>query len=394
MKTKVSLLLIILTLISSCTSEAEKNLRKFTLRGKIVDQDTGIIVLRYVPATVVIYDTAMIQDRRFVFKGRIKEPTNAGLYLGNDVVEIYIESGKMKITLQKDKLSEYKMTGSKTQSELEILNDMVKPVYIKLDSIKEQRNIISDSIKNSKNDSSRLRYEKKAEELDKQWVKVREDLNSTWLKFVLENPKSYVTASYLNMLEANEAISLDSLKTIFNELDKSIQDSKYGKYIKENIRKKENILPGKLAPDFKAIDINHETITLSQFKGKNVVLLEFWASWCTPCRKEIPYLKALYNKYNPKGFEVIAVTMDYNINAWLSAIKQDSIEMWYNIPATEKFSFAADLVTNDDIYKNYYVQAIPKRILIDKDGIIVGRWGGGLREDTEPFETKLEELLH
>ena len=224
-------------------------------------------------------------------------------------------------------------------------------------------------------------------------MKAREELDLTRLKFIREHPKSYVAPSYLRMIEGNELITLDSLKLIFNRLDITIQNSKIGNVIMENIRKKENIQIGMLAPDFKAIDINQQTITLNQFKNKNVVLLDFWASWCVSCREDIPFLKERYKKYHSKGLEIVAVSVDLERNAWLSAIKQDSTEKWFHIPVAEKYALGPDYITIDDIYKNYFVQLIPAKILIDKDGKIVGRWVGGSKDNTESLENKLDSLL-
>jgi peroxiredoxin len=195
------------------------------------------------------------------------------------------------------------------------------------------------------------------------------------------------------MIEANEVITLDSTKSIFNQLDESIQKSQIGNYIKDDIRKKENIRIGMLAPDFKAVDINQQIVTLTQFKNKNIVLLDFWASWCVPCQQEIPFLKDLYKKYHSQGLEIVAVSDDEDRNKWLSAIKRDTTEMWFHIPIAEKYSLGPNYYTNDDICSNYFVQSIPVTMLIDKDGKIVGRWVGQSKDNNEQLENKLETLL-
>ena len=143
------------------------------------------------------------------------------------------------------------------------------------------------ALKIQKNGSAKILLEKKSEEIDKLWSQTIKKIDSIQIKFVLENPKSFLTVVYLHMLKAKEVISLDSAKSIFNGLDNSLKKSSYGKYIIEDIRKKENIRIGAQAPDFKATDLNQQTVTLSQFKGKSVVLLDFWASWCVPCRESI-----------------------------------------------------------------------------------------------------------
>ena len=395
MKTSLYSFLVILILISSCTSHSDKNFKKFTLQGEFIGQDTGIIVLRYWPYETSIYDTVKIANRKFVFTGKIFEPTRAYLSEGNgsNSVPIYLEPRKMKIVLSKDKFTECKMTGSKTQNELGLLNNMEKPINERLSMLRVQYNKINDSIKNSKNGSVKLLLEKRAEEIDKQWSQTREDLNSIWLKFVLENKKSFVTPFYLRMLEGNEVISLDSTKSIFNGLDNSLKKSNYGKDIIEDIRKKENIRIGNQAPDFKALDLNQQTVTLSQFKGKSVVLLDFWASWCVPCRESIPHLKTVYKKYHSKGFEVIAVSQDENKKAWTDAVKQDSTDIWYHIPIAEKWPCRPSQITEDDIYKNYFVQAIPAQILIDKNGKIIYRHVGYSKESEELLDKQLSQIF-
>jgi peroxiredoxin len=234
---------------------------------------------------------------------------------------------------------------------------------------------------------------KKVEEINQQWSITHESLNSTRLKFILENPKSYVTPDYLHLLEANEVISLDSLKLIFNGLDNSIQKSRIGKIISDDVRRKENIRIGAQAPEFKAIDLNGQVITLSKFKGKSVVL-DFWASWCIPCRAGFPHLKNLYKQYHHQGFDVIAVSTDWKRDAWIKAVKQDSIEMWYNVAVAEKYASGPSYITKDDIYKNYFVQAIPVQLLIDKEGKIVGRWLGKSQENEDALDKELKEIFN
>jgi len=300
----------------------------------------------------------------------------------------------MKISIFKDKITKFKMTGSKTQNESDVLNKMVNPFYEKLSILRDQMNKINDSIRNIKNDSVKLLLDKETEEIDNVWSHTRGKIDSVEIKYVMENPTSFITVVYLNMLNANEVISIDSAKSIFNGLDNSLKKSSYGKQILEDIRKKENIRIGAQAPDFKAIDLNQQTVTLSQFKGKNVVLLDFWASWCMPCRESIPHLKTLYNKYHSKGFEIIAVSEDENRKAWIDAVNKDSTGMWVHIPIAEQFAKGPDFLTNDDIYKNYFVQAIPVTMVIDKNGKIISRLVSKSKENEESLDKLLVHIFN
>ena len=395
MKTSLCSFLVILILISSCTSQSDKNFKKFTFQGEINGQDSGIIVLTYTPNETTIYDTAKIENGKFVFTGTIFEPTWATLNGRNrsDRVFVYLEPQKMKISLSKDKFTEYKMTGSKTQNDFDLLNKMENPFHDRISMLRKQYNNISDSIKNSKNGSEKILLEKKAEEIDKLSTQTKKKIDSTEIKFVSENPKSFYTIVQLSMLEANEVISLDTAKAIFNRLDNSLRKSSYGKDIIEDIRKKENNRIGNQAPDFKALDLNQQTVTLSQFKGKSIVLLDFWASWCVPCRESIPHLKTIYKKYHSKGFEIIAVSEDLNRKAWINAVEQDSTGMWYQIPIAEKYAAGPSQITNDDIYQNYFIQAIPVQILIDKNGKIIYRHVGYSKESEELLDKQLSQIF-
>jgi peroxiredoxin len=372
-----------------------KNSQKFSLLGEITGQDSGIIVLSYFSDTTNIRDTAKIKIGKFIFTGKISETTRATLRDGNglELAVVYFEPRKMKISIFKDKITKFKMTGSKTQNESDILNNMENPFHEKIAILRDQMNKINDSIRNTKDDSVKRLLEKETEEIDNVWSNTRVKIDSVEIKYVMENPSSFITVVYLNMLNANEVISIDSAKSIFNGLDNSLKKSSYGKRILEDIRKKENIRIGAQAPDFKAIDLNQQTVTLSQFKGKSVVLLDFWASWCIPCRQSIPHLKKIYNNYHSKGLEVIAVSQDYNRKPWVDAVKQDSTGIWYHILVAEKWPCRQSQLTNDDIYQNYFVQAIPASMIIDKNGKIIYRHVGYSKESEESLDKQLSEIF-
>jgi peroxiredoxin len=371
MKITSSIFLFILIVIYSCTSHSDKDSKNFTLQGAINGQDTGIVILRYFSNATLVRDTAEIKKGKFIFTGMIFEPVTAALRDVNDLelAFVYIEPRKMKIVLSTDKFTEFKMTGSKTQTEFELVNRMEKPTSKRLSMLKGQRYNISDSIKNSKDGPAKLILEKEAAEIDSLWSKTREELDNIELKFILENPKSFLSPYYLLRIEEREVITLDSVKSILNGFVDPIRNSKYGILITEDIRKKENTLIGAQAPDFKALDLNQQIVTLSQFKGKSVVLLDFWASWCVPCRESIPELRAIYNKYHEKGLEIIAISIDEKRDEWVSAIKNLNIDKWYNIQVAEKWPYGP--WTDIDIYSNYYYHGVPYQILIDKNGKIV-----------------------
>jgi len=394
MKTSLPNFFAILILISSCTSHSVKNSKDFTLQGEINRQDSGIIFLSYYPDTTSIHDSSKIENGKFIFMGKISQPTQALLSDKNDFnrVFIFLEPRNMKISLSKDKYEECKMTGSKTQNESDLVNKMEKPFHERILALRDQKNKINDSINNTKDGSAKVLLENKVEEIDRLWSQTGKKIDSIQIKFVLENSESFLTVVYLRWLGSSEKISLDSTKSIFNGLANSLKESSYGINIIEDIRKKENVLVGAQAPDFKATDLNQQTVTLSQFKGKSEVLLDFWASWCVPCRESNPHLKTIYKKYHSKGLEIIAVSVDENKKAWIEAVNQGSTGMWYQIPIAQKWPCGPSQLTKDDIEQNYSYRGVPNQILIDKNGKIIGRFTSASKENQESLDRLLSQI--
>ena len=382
-----------LLLVCSCTSQDAKNPGKFTLNGKITGQDSGIIILSYSPSSSIrINDTALIKNGAFNFQGSIVEPTLAQIMSENETssADLYLEPGVMTVNLTKNRFRDLKMTGSKTQDELIQLNLMLSPINKNLSVLNKKRKLITDSILNSQNSNKIIELQKESRELENQYFRLRKELNTAYLKFVVGNPDSYVTPYYLDVLKINGIIPYDSLKLIFFGLHQNIQNSIIGKKIKEEIRKKDNIQKGATVPDFKAIDLNNNTITLSQFKNNNVVIVDFWASWCEGCRAAFPHLKDLYKKYNPQGLEIVAFEYrDVNKETWLSTINHDSINIWHNIATI----FQNGDTVNKGIIDNFPLPGIPLTILIGKDGKVIGSWMGYSEQYVDSLDKKLSETF-
>ena len=193
------------------------------------------------------------------------------------------------------------------------------------------------------------------------------------------------------MLEERNYISFDTLKMIVNKLDPKVKESAKGKYLLKYIRIKENTQIGKIAPDFKAVDSNNQPVTLSQFRGKNVVLIELWASWCVPCREGFPFLKTMHRKYNQKGFEIIAIAYpETDKKTWMSAVKGEGIDNWYHLATL----FYHGEPMNSNSLQNYTYGPIPRSFLIDKEGKIIGSWGFYSKANEEALDKILDKLLN
>ena len=391
MKTSLLSCVYLLLLLSSCSYKSNETAKEFTLRGYVVGQDSGKIVLSYFHDISRISDTTEIINGKFKFIGKISEPTQAWLSDENDfnTTVIFLEPQNMKISFPKDNYEECQMTGSKTQNESDLLRKMEKPYRDRILALREQRNKLDDSLKNTTDASTKILLEKK-EEIDSLWSLLGNKIDSIQLRFLLENPKSFIALVNLVWLGNKEVISLDTTKSLFNRLDNPIKESSYGKRVIEDIRKKGNVQIGAIVPDITIKDIDNQTITLSQFREKNYVLIDFWASWCVPCRESFPHLKLIYNKYHQKGFEIIAISMlDTNKEAWMAAINQENINSWHNAA----YTFWDGEKCNEKIMDNIFVPSIPFTLLLDKTGRVIFRHVGYSKEGEESLDKLLLQIF-
>jgi thiol-disulfide isomerase/thioredoxin len=195
------------------------------------------------------------------------------------------------------------------------------------------------------------------------------------LHFIATRPDSYVSATQLRSFV--RILPLDTLQKLYTGLTPRMRESTPGKEIADEIRLIVAASVGSKAIDFKKADINNKPLQLSSFRGK-VILLDFWASWCVPCRVGNPHLIALYNEYHNKGFTIIGIADDEKATAaWHKAIKKDKIGIWYH-------------TLSGNLMHQFAVYSLPVKILIDRNGIIIGRYGSA---DGAALDKKLEEIL-
>jgi len=179
-------------------------------------------------------------------------------------------------------------------------------------------------------------------------------------------------------------ISLDSAKMFYKSFSPFIKQSSYGKWINTLILARDSSAIGNSARNFIKTDYKGDLIDLKAFKDKSYVLLDFWASWCVPCRELTPYLKSIFDRYHAKGLQIISVSIDRNENSWKKAIVTDEVTGFYHIIDNTSFN---------PIKTAYSVGAIPAYILIDKNGNIAGRYFGNENEGRKELDEKLEELF-
>jgi len=167
-------------------------------------------------------------------------------------------------------------------------------------------------------------------------------------------------------------LSKDTVSVLYNSFSKEVKSTDFGKKIFDFLSLNQNIKIGDKFVDFSQTDTSNKKINLSDFKGK-VILLEFWGSWCGPCREENPSLLKIYNDYRSMGFEIFGVATETDKKQWIKAIKTDGLT-WTNVTDLKGSRNKAALI--------YGVSGYPMNFLIDRNGTIVAKevYGDNLRK--------------
>ena len=352
------------------------------INGKIEGAENLNYFLYYIgDQQPYILDSCKIITGQFSFKTTVPNEYNL-LGLGSSTQNLMLLIGKKNDTIsieanQNELPSKYLVSGSEYSSIVQSYNEA------KVELINQYQSIQKESM--SSNNSNK--HQKELEKITSSFniLKnnfIEENKGTPVLVMALQDIRDYVNEMpQLKIIE--EAINQYFPNTVFKQNIEQIlsQIAMQQSQIEQQKQELSNagISIGKPAPDLDFPDINGNNISLSSLKGK-IILLDFWASWCGPCRKENPFVVNLYNKYKTKGFEIYSLSLDNNKDKWINAIQQDGL-IWKNHVSDLKGWQSAGAA-------KYMVRSIPQTFLIDKNGIIIDI---GLRG--EALETRLNELL-
>ena len=216
------------------------------------------------------------------------------------------------------------------------------------------------------------------------------------INFIRSNRNSYYPAlsNIIVVLVSQGYLSVDSATVLFNHLSEKIRNSVSGKQTYNYLKIRNDVVIGKMAPNFVVPDMNGELVNLSDYQGKKYVLLDFWASWCIPCLKGLPHMKELFEKYNDKGLQIIGVSCDQKRNDWLASISKNKISIWPQVLTVQSLEKVSQgYVSEEDIQQKYPTDGVPKYILIDKTGKIIGKWVGYSVEDEKDQDILLKKIF-
>lgn len=361
---------IIVLFSSSMMAQSSYN---YNISGNAINAKEGAyIYLHHKWNNKDITDSAKIKGGKFNFSGKGYEPNMFWLNLSNNInfqpnLIFFVDGGKTTIDVNLDSLAFGKVSGGPTQADY-----LEYSSFMKTFSQKQQLMV---------KEYNEARYKGDAGTMNKisgEYQVLEQDFKSTIYNFVKSKPKSAVSgyAIYFNY-QGNNVVA-EELEGLVNLLDKKFLDTKYGQLAQEKLKQLRGTMIGYPAIEFSQANPDGKQIKLSDFKGK-YVLVDFWASWCGPCRAENPNVVMAYQKYKDKNFTVFGVSLDSNKDAWLKAVQKDNLT-WPQVSDLKGWG--------NDVAKLYGITSIPQNLLLDKDGKIIAKNLRGA-----DLEAKLEEIF-
>ena len=370
--------ILILMLSIGCNSSSSKT-TNFTVNIEaegIFDGVRAYIKRNENGKTTTATDTAIAQNGKFQFKGDVLAPEMRFITIDgiNGQVFFVLEPENIKLTIYKDSIQKSKVSGGFNNEIFSKYRSGFVAITTKLDKLREEY-------------AAAAQNPEVVQDLQKRNVELREELKNYGFNFLKEYPNSDFSLMLLDGLTSQPKFDTKSAKEVLALMNDELLNKSTNILTVQNIQRKldqakanKKLAVGDIAPDFTAPNPDGTALTMSKIKGK-VTIIDFWASWCKPCRVENPTYVRLYEKYHNKGLEIISFSLDRENQKqrWVDAIAKDKLT-WHNV-SNLKF-------WNDPVAKLYNVSSIPAAFIIDEQGVIIAE-----RLRGSALERKIAELL-
>jgi len=337
----------------------------YQIKGKVgkLDAPAKVYLIQY-EATAMKIDSAFVKKGVFEFSGKVSDPAKATLILDHqgvgmnknglkpDGLEIFLEKGQINVS-SPDSLKNAKITGSALNEENAKYRAFLKPG---LDKMTKLMNDYQTASKEKKEDKTFM------DDINGRYMGIQTELAKLNDDYVKAHTDSYLSLEVMKNYGGGSP-DVATLEPMFNLLSERLRQTEAGKGIQLKITQLKLTAVGSTAPDFTQMDQNDKPVKLSDFKGK-YVLVDFWASWCGPCRGENPNVVKAYNQYKDKGFAILGVSLDENREKWLEAIAKDQLT-WSHVSDLKGWK--------NEVAAVYQIRSIPSNVLINPEGVIVAK---------------------
>lgn len=370
-----SSILILINLINILFVSIAQTPIKFTIKGTLKGKSKySKIYLHHKWNNEFKSDSAVLTNNTFTFKGITREINMYWINFDRNPLALpnapfFIDQPSITIEAHTDSLYNAKIKGGKEQNYFIEYRTLMKNFGTQQQSLYQKYNEAL-----QRNDAITVN------QIQEEFTKLNEKVKNTLKELIKTHPSSPVSGYIIYQeFNNNPNISVTELEEVVSYLDKNFLNTKFGKLAQQKLMQINGTAIGKKIMEFTQNDPDGKPVNIRDFEGK-YVLIDFWASWCGPCRMENPYVVAAYNKYKDKGFTILGVSLDQNKNAWLKAIEKDGLT-WTHVSDLKGWS--------NEVAKAFGISSIPQNILIDKNGIIIAK---NLRG--EALEKKLSEIFN
>ena len=386
---KIILLLSATVALISCSKD------KYTISGIAKGVENGKTIIMETPDAagmgLVAVDTVKVENGKFEINGKVTELSIHFLQLegANGKVPFILENGDITIEINKDSINKSKISGTYNNDEFSNFNNDIAKIQKSLVDFQTKNTPLMNTAQQTKDTAV---INKLMMDFGKLQQTVGENTKKKYTTYSETHPKSFITALIIQSMMNDPAVDIKKVEGLYASLDASLKTTKPGKAIELKIKQSKMVPAPGAAPqpsaapapanwrsDFSAPNPQGKEISLNQSLGK-VTIVDFWASWCGPCRAENPNVVAIYKEFHSKGLNIVGVSLDKDAAKWKEAIAKDKLT-WIHVSHLKFW--------DEPIAAQYEVKSIPATFILDASGKVVARDLRG-----EELRAKIKELLN